>query len=112
MRKIGLSNSLLWPGYCSAKNAGTGLRRILASGADDQQELARRGGWLLQTAIADVARRERSRSPSRQLSAPEIRQNRASGACRFAANDRVEAVVGDGLDLAPPRGDGRDSCRA
>ena len=32
------------------------------------------------------------------------RQNRASGACRLAANDRVEAVVSDGLDLAPAGG--------
>ena len=36
-----------------------------------------------------------------------IRQNRASGACRLAANDRVEAVVDDGLDLAPAAGDER-----
>jgi hypothetical protein len=47
-----------------------------ACAMDDQQELGHRGRWLLQSAIAEVARRDQSRSPPRPLSAPEIRQSR------------------------------------
>ena len=42
------------------------MSRDLTTGPDDLQELARRGRWLLQTAIAEVALRERSRCRSRQ----------------------------------------------
>jgi hypothetical protein len=38
--------------------------------------------------------------------------NRASGAYRFAANDRAEAGVNDGLDLAPAPGEAQQSAQA
>ena len=60
---------------CRQTTAGARRR---ASPTDDLQELARRGRWLMQTAIAEIARREHSRCPPRQLSVPEIRQKCAS----------------------------------
>jgi hypothetical protein len=60
------------------------LRLARHSGLDDLQELTRRSRWLLQTAIADVARRDQSRCPSRQLPAPDICQFRACAASRPA----------------------------
>ena len=49
--------------------------------------------------------RKEAQQPERRAtcSSPEPRIRR----CRLAANDRVEAVVGDGLDLAPAAGEGR-----
>jgi len=41
----------------------TGRSRRRASPADDQQELAHRGHWLFQTAIAAVPRQLKSRAP-------------------------------------------------
>ena len=46
----------------------------------------RRGRWHLQSAIAEVARRGRSRSPSRHLPAPEIRQIRDQHRDELAGN--------------------------
>jgi hypothetical protein len=43
---------------------------------DDQQELARRGGWLLQSAIGAVPRQAKSRALAAVVRGPEIRQKR------------------------------------
>jgi hypothetical protein len=45
-----------------------------------------------------------SRARGRRSKRPRIRQNRASSACRLAANDRVEAVVGERLDMGSAAG--------
>jgi hypothetical protein len=51
-----------------------------SSGAasDDPQDLARRGGWLLQPAIPEVARQAKSRAPRRVVRGREIRHIRVS----------------------------------
>ena len=59
-------------------------------------------------ALSAVPRPRQSGCVAPRGSRPASRQNRASGACRFAANDRVEAVVDDGLDLAPAAGENRN----
>ena len=77
------------------------MSRDLTTGPDDLQELARRGRWLLQTAIAEVALREQSGCRSRQLSAPEIRQGRN---CRRRGPIERATALRDcrRADAAPP----------
>jgi hypothetical protein len=53
---------------------------------NDQQELANRGRWLLQSAIAEVARQVKSRALAGVVRGPEIRHKRPSGACRLRAS--------------------------
>jgi hypothetical protein len=62
-----------------------------AAASDDLQELARRGRWLLQTAVGEVTRRDKSRSPVAGRSAPGIRQTRASRHRRPCGSSGVTA---------------------
>jgi hypothetical protein len=56
------------------RRSATGCkRRLIASWLlerDDQQEQARRGGWLLQTPIAEVARQHKSSYAQLRITAP------------------------------------------
>lgn len=84
----------------SSRQTVEGIRDLILAHLRTQP--FRRGRWHLQSAIAEVARRDRSRSPSRHQPAPENRQYEESCACRRRANDWVEAAVHCYVDLAPP----------
>ena len=74
----------------SALPGGHALHLLIYCALDDLQELARRGRWLLQTAIAEVARGDQSRCPLRQLSAPEIRRRRE---CRLQSKQHSRGMA-------------------
>jgi hypothetical protein len=79
--------------------SGASVRRRNDLGPDDLQELTRRRRRLLQTPIAEVVRRDWSRCPSRQRSAPEIRQMSVGSSATPAVRLHMQSGANPRLDV-------------
>jgi hypothetical protein len=90
--------------FCNPDRRGVAFTARLAAVKDDQQELPRRGRWLQESRVAEVARRQKSRSPVPAVVAPEIRQSRNQ------PRRRRPRRVDESSAACFPRTAGRDAC--